>query len=376
MQTLLTRLSTYQQALQQLRADPSQLAAYRYQASSTAEGWHYDAHATARYRLLLALLMDRHADDGWILEALMQAEIKAHRAEAFQGLSNAMRLNAYLLASLNQPAHLRHFIKAKNANFDTGFEFNERFFLWHGITASYAAATQLGKKSQRVFYAALGDTPSQCRYSDADIQAWKTRLDQYYANYLSRDHFEEEFHLLLDVDEHSLAASVLQQWQLQQSPHDRAYWHRLAQYQNYLGDTGAEIVALQHKLALANGRQEFLHDTIALGGLYVQQQDRAGLEACLATYWSVPNKVKKLRPWSSNQIENQCLAFILLQNDMRNAQAIKAWQWLKPQLKQQNGMGASKLEAIAQVYALLGKRKKSARYRVLAQQVQQQFSGK
>ena len=363
-------LHSYLNALQQLRANPQDLAAYVYCSVTDAQGTTYDGNAQQRYRLLLALLADGQAEDEGLLKQLLQAEIKAHQQDVDQGLSDAMRLNVFLLIRFDNPSHLKWLIQAKSANFDSSHEFNEKFFLWYGHKRSYNRVKKLDKPLQQVFYQAVGKTRATSVFNETEINTWKTRLTEFYATYLTTEDFDREFHLLLDLGEKESALLRLQLWQREQQVHDKAYWGKLANLYRYLADVPGEMAAYQAVLPLCANKKEHLEVLITLGDLYQQQQDTEGLWACIQTYQSMPSKVAQLGLWSSNRIDNQCLALILQQQDARHPQTKIVWKWLKRRIKGQKNMSSHRLESVAQAYALMGKAKKSARYHAKAQQAQ------
>ena len=365
-------LHPYLDVLQQLRANPQGLAAYVYHRVVDAQGTAYDGNAQQRYRLLLALLADGQACDGGLLKQLLQAEIKAHQQDVDQGLSDAMRLCVFLLVRFDNPSHLKWLIQAKAANFDTSHEFNEKFFLWYGHKRSYNRVKKLDKPLQQVFYQAVGKTRATSVFSEAEINTWKTRLTEFYAMYLTTEDFDREFHLLLDLGEKESALLRLELWQREQQVHDKAYWGKLANLYRYLVNVPGEIAAYQAILPLCANKKERLGVLITLGDLYQQQQNIEGLWMCIQSYLHMPSQVAQLGLWSSNRIDCQCLALIWQQQDARHPQTKTVWKWLKRRIKGQKNMSSHKLESVAQVCALMGKAKKSARYHAKAQQAQLQ----
>ena len=76
--------------------------------------------AEDRALLLLALQYDHQPGDAALLRLLLDAEIEAHRHADFQGLEEELRLAAWLVAGLRDPADVFRMWRAKHANFDTG----------------------------------------------------------------------------------------------------------------------------------------------------------------------------------------------------------------------------------------------------------------
>ncbi|WP_282628410.1 hypothetical protein [Empedobacter sedimenti] len=368
MKILAQIITKYNADLSRVRLDEKQLKHYLYSKKIDKNGIPFDENTTKRHRIILALLSDKKVEDESIIVQLFKAEIKEHQSNVDQGLSASMSRNAFLLASFNRVEHLDLFIKANASNNDTFYEFNENFLLWNGIENSYKHIEKLNKKSQEFFYQKFGKTSATCIYTDNDIQNWKTKLSDYYARFFKNENFEDEFHLLLDIEEKKAAQKLLSNWKKKQALKDDQYWKKLAKYYEYLNDFERQIKAYKKLIQLSESKTEKLVYNISLADLYLQQKDADGLLTCTTTYLSMKYKVKKLGIWLLTKVRNQCLAFILLKNDKKNKDAIQLWNWLKPLLAKQKDLNHYQLEDIAKVYDLFGNDKKSKEYLQKAKQ--------
>lgn len=359
MQTLSQLLPQYKQELHQLRLNKENISRYQYVEDQNNKGFSYDKNEINRYRIIIALIADKKNEDEWIIEQLFQAEIKAHQTNLDQGLSSSMKRCAYLLASFDNPKHLDVFIQANSANNDTYYEFNEKYLLWNGIENSYDQIKNSAKSLQDFFYQKLGKTPQECVFTNEQLVNWKSNLKDYYTNYLQVEDFDEEFHLLLDLDEKALATKMIANWMQNQPLKDITFYKKLVTYYGYLNVIDEQISVYHELLKLSKTKKETLDFTISLGDLYVEQRNIEGLLHCFETYFKLKGKLQKLGIWQLNKVENQGLTLILLQNNAKSPDSIKVWKWLKPQLKKEKNKSSDKLEQMAKVYALFGKDKKS-----------------
>lgn len=357
MQTLSQLLPQYKQELHQLRLNNENIYHYQYVKEQNNKGFSYDKNEINRYRIIIAIIADKKNEDEWIIEQLFQAEIKAHQTNLDQGLSSSMKRCAYLLASFDNPNHLDVFIQANSANNDTYYEFNEKYLLWNGIENSYDQIKNSDKLLQDFFYQKLGKTPQECVFTNEQLVNWKSNLKDYYTNYLQVEDFDEEFHLLLDLDEKALATKMIANWMQNQPLKDITFYKKLVTYYGYLNAIDKQISVYHELLKLSKTKKETLDFTISLGDLYVEQRKIEGLLHCFETYFKLKGKLQKLGIWQLNKVENQGL--ILLQNNAENPDSIKVWKWLKPQLKKKKNKSSDKLEQMAKVYAFFGKDKKS-----------------
>lgn len=105
MKILAQIITKYSADLAKVRLDKKQLKQYLYSKKLNKNGISYDKNVTKRYRLILALLSDKKAEDESIIEQLFKAEIKEHQTNVDQGLSASMSRNAFLLADFNNVKH-------------------------------------------------------------------------------------------------------------------------------------------------------------------------------------------------------------------------------------------------------------------------------
>lgn len=230
-------LKGYIQTLEGVRSTEISVESFLYHQEVDANQVVYDGHAFNRYRLLIALQVQRHGDDQELLVTLFEQEIKAHQKASFQGVSDSLKLNALLLARYNNIDHLPLFIAAHRANFDTQFEFNSRYFLWNGIEKSFRYIEQLDQDQKDFFYLKVGNSVEGSRYNDQDISIWKTAIDRIFPTSLHFDSFEENLHFLLDLDEIQSATTLIEQWIALQKTKDHFFWQKLVRYYGYLGDS-------------------------------------------------------------------------------------------------------------------------------------------
>lgn len=226
----------YLEQLALLRVNKLGLESFTYSERRNEEGAFYDANSINRYRLLIALQLERRDDDDVLLRFLFNQEILAHQRADFQGVFNSIKLNAFLLARFNCVDDLPLFIAACSANFDTQFEFNSKYFLWNGLQVSFDFVMCLDSDSKEFFYSKVGDSLLNCVYTDDEMERWKIGMQQLYPIGLSFEDFEEEFYFLLDLNEDAAARSLLDEWKLTNGVQDKNYWKDLVRYYKYLGD--------------------------------------------------------------------------------------------------------------------------------------------
>jgi hypothetical protein len=121
-------LADYQNLLNHLRRDPARWPQLAHQPLPDAEkGW--EAAYRARLGVLVCLQYDLQPSDEALVRYLFQEEIRA-REEQSPGLSEALELGAFLLASFRRPGDLRLFWRAKMANFDTFLGLDTEYLVW------------------------------------------------------------------------------------------------------------------------------------------------------------------------------------------------------------------------------------------------------
>lgn len=232
-------VKSYLELLRLVRIKQLGIDSFLYLEKVDDNGGTYDGNAVNRYRLLIALQLDKCMEDEALLVTLFEQEILAHQRNSFQGVFDSLKLNALLLAGFNNIGHLPLFIAASRANFDTQFEFNSRYFLWNGLEASFDYVRGLDKEDKAFFYQKVGNSIDSCLYSDKDITSWKSVIQSIYSPELSFEDFDEEFHFVLDLDEQGVAREMIERWKGLHEFKDASYWRCLVRYYKYLGDSVA-----------------------------------------------------------------------------------------------------------------------------------------
>src|SRR5262245_20850909 len=111
-------LDEHRDWLRRFRRDSSAWSASGYQEAHNAEGLAYDGHFRHRFGVLVCLQYDFHMKDYQLVRYLFEQEITGRKRGAFQGLTPALKIGAYLLAHYRDVSHVWLFWQAKKANFD------------------------------------------------------------------------------------------------------------------------------------------------------------------------------------------------------------------------------------------------------------------
>ncbi len=100
---------------------------FSYFEAKSKERGKFDKNEKQRYAILISLQYDFQESDEELIRFLFEQEIIARENDDFQGIGNALRLGAYLLAKFKNPKDIPIFYRAKFANFDTGCGFDREF---------------------------------------------------------------------------------------------------------------------------------------------------------------------------------------------------------------------------------------------------------
>lgn len=130
-----------------------------------------DAHATARRAALQALQYDRRPADRELVVHLMAEEVRYAQESPFQGNSEALRLAAFLLATLGDVSHAWLLFEAKRANFDTACGFDVEALFAGGVEPTWAMVLASDRPERAAFMELAGEDGAP-RCTQDEVDAW------------------------------------------------------------------------------------------------------------------------------------------------------------------------------------------------------------
>ncbi|MGP4716458.1 hypothetical protein ACTXGL_07450 [Psychrobacter sp. T6-6] len=167
----------------------------------------YDKQAKARYALLIELQYDLQAQDEALVRYLFTQDILNHQEGSIWGVSDALVLNAYLLASFKNPDDIPLFYNAKHSNFDASFVIDNEFMF-------YALEDKTGRFIKNNFpeiYDDLQELYSQYSCASA-LEEWWTQLSSNYPKQEADEHLYTLYQRHLYLDNYELAKKYLEAW--------------------------------------------------------------------------------------------------------------------------------------------------------------------
>ncbi|WAS95077.1 hypothetical protein [Nannocystis punicea] len=144
-------------------------------------GSRRDAAGEDRALLLLALQYDfQPAKDAALARFLLAAQIAAHSRAPFQGYEDELRLAAWLVARLGDPADVWQMNEAKHANFDTYCGMDRTFMLAAGVAATLAYVRDSEHRLRDDVLELLLAEDGTCLYTEAEVAEWRASMTAWF----------------------------------------------------------------------------------------------------------------------------------------------------------------------------------------------------
>lgn len=167
----------------------------------------YDKQAKARYALLIELQYDLQAQDEALVRYLFTQDILNHQEGSIWGVSDALVLNAYLLASFKNPDDIPLFYNAKHSNFDTSFVIDNDFMFY----ALEDKTERFVKDNLPEIYDHLQELYSQYSCASA-LEEWWTQLSSNYPKQEADEHLYTLYQRHLYLENYESAKNYLEAW--------------------------------------------------------------------------------------------------------------------------------------------------------------------
>lgn len=258
----------------------------------TARGWLAELRAGAdprrftdrpdddvtdeRAQLLLALQYDHRDSDAPLLRLLLDAERAAHEHADFQGLHDSLKLAAWLVARLRDPADVFRMWAAKSANFDTHCGFDGQYLISAGIARTLACLRTSDDPRRDDILEYLTDETGECIFTDDDLAYWHAAMAEWFPANESDESALTMLERALDfAPEH--APRWLETW-LAGEPRNERTLVDLCHYALRLDDFDRAVATAEELLALATDRHAALE---RLAGVLTSAGRLAEAEAAL-----------------------------------------------------------------------------------------------
>lgn len=271
----------------------------------TARGWLAELRAGAdprrftyrtdedatdeRALLLLALQYDHRDSDAPLLRLLLDAEREAHEDADFQGLYETLKLAAWLVARLRDPADVFRMWAAKSANFDTHCGFDGQHLICAGIarTLVYLRESDDPRRDDILEY--LTDATGECVFTEDELAYWHAAMAEWFPANEADESALTMLERALDLaPEH--APRWLEVW-LAGEPRNERTLIDLCHYALRLDDFDRAVITAEELLALATDRHaalERLAHVLTSAGRLAEAEAalvRCAAEAALPTSW-------------------------------------------------------------------------------------------
>lgn len=234
----------------------------------TARGWLAELRAGAdprrftyradddptdeRALLLLALQYDHREADAPLLRLLLDAEREAHEDPDGYGLEDGLKLAAWLVARLKDPADVFRMWAAKSANFDTHCGFDGQHLVAAGVarTLAYLRASDDPRRDDILEY--LLNAAGECHFSDDELARWHAAQAAWFPANEADESVVTMLERALDLaPEH--APRWLELW-LADQPRSERTLVDLCHYALRLGDFDRAVATAEELLTLATDR--------------------------------------------------------------------------------------------------------------------------
>lgn len=168
---------------------------------------NYDAHAKARYALLIELQYDLQIKDENLVRYLFTQEILASETNSMGGVSDSLILNAYLLVGFKNPNDILLFYNAKHSNFDASFILGNEFMFY----ALKDKTEAFVKDNFPEIYDDLQGVYAQYDYNVA-LEDWWTHLSSDYPKQESDENSYTLYQRSVYSKDYELAGKHLEAW--------------------------------------------------------------------------------------------------------------------------------------------------------------------
>lgn len=226
---------------------------------ANAEG---DSASEARALLLLALQYDHDPGDAALLRLLLDAEITANAGPNSDGDPDELKLAAWLVAQLRDPADVFRMWRAKSANYDTFCGFDGEHLVAAGVarTLAHLHASDDPRRVDILEYLGGG---TECIFDEADVVAWHAATAEWFP---AREADESPWTKLERALRFAPAQAPrwLEAWLATQEPGDQTL-SRLCGYAVQLGDFERAIAVARQRIELAGDSDDSvgLHESLA-----------------------------------------------------------------------------------------------------------------
>ena len=286
----------------------------------------YDAHAKARYTLLIELQYDLQTQDEALVRYFFTQEILNHQEGSIWGVSDGLILNAYLLVSFKNPDDIPLFYNAKHSIFDASFVIDNEFMFY-----ALKDKTALFVKDN---FPDIHDDLQElyCQYSCAGaLEKWWTQLS---SNYPKQESDEDLYtlyqrHLYLENDK--LAKNYLKAWN-ETTPDSVNKKNTLKHAYIELKEYQQVIKLIKEELASSDSHWDTVSCYRALLDLYTKTRQS---ENALNTIDCIDKELKQFSDWKNvglgRMTIEQIFEFSLLTDNTHfgtNAFNI-AYKWLR-----------------------------------------------
>jgi hypothetical protein len=215
-----------------------------------------DDPADERAQLLLALQYDQREADAPLLRLLLDAEREAHEDADFQGLHDSLKLAAWLVARLRDPADVFRMWAAKCANFDTHCGFDGQHLVASGVASTLAYLRESDDPRRDDILEYLTDESGECQFTDDELAHWHAAMAEWFpANEADESPLTMLERALEFAPEH--APRWLERW-LAGEPRNERTLADLCHYALRLGDFDLAVATAEELLELATDRHAAL----------------------------------------------------------------------------------------------------------------------
>ncbi|MCX4244181.1 hypothetical protein [Paraliomyxa miuraensis] len=197
--------------LQRLRTGPAAWDEVACAFEGEGATWR-DAHARARYAVLLGLQYDRRPEDRELVVHLLDQEVRYAQQSPFQGNADSLRLAAFLAATLDDVSLSWLLLEAKRANFDTACGFDVETLFACGVARTWAMVLASDRPERDAFIELAGNG-NEPRCTQDEVDAWWKRQHRDFPARWEDEPALARLGICIDLGDLEAGAEILHAWQ-------------------------------------------------------------------------------------------------------------------------------------------------------------------
>lgn len=344
--------------LEKLQKGEIHISDFYYDEAIGEEGHSFDSNANKRFHLLLALQYKRNPANQLIIKKLFEQEIIMHRKSPYQGITDSLNLNAYLLSEFSNPEYVWLFLRAKEANFDTHCGFDYQYLVSAGIENTYNYVNNSNDERKDSFFNYVGKTKETCHISLEELDNWKHRLKEWYPSILKLESLEDKMDMAIDLGEKDILQTTLNEWKDQQSNWSEDSLNLLTYYESTVGNLEGQIWAHEKLYDLISKDWDKASKLQMISKLYlkINRPKMAWEKLKLA----IEQHLKNISDWKDygigRFIVENVFDVILTIDNPKDDSAIEAFDWARQTINNMNkeNLHHNLLEKTAKAAELMG----------------------